>query len=139
MASAFNNNGKGEIMKGNIDLESDTIKIAFMDEAYVFDKDADDNYDDISASIASGSTDQTLANKAVNIDDVNDRAEFDADDIALTSQTISGGTDGVIIYKDTGVASTSTVIAWVEFAEGTLTPVNGDLDINWNSEGIFAF
>lgn len=139
MASAFNNYGKGQILQGNIDLVSDTIKVAFMDPAYTFDPDADDNYDDISASIASGSTDQTLANKAVNVDDVNNRAEFDADDVSVSNETISGGTDGVIIYKDTGTPSTSTVIAWIEFSEGTLTPVNGTLSVAWNAEGIFTF
>jgi len=139
MANLFNNTAKGEIMKGNIDLVNDTIKVAFMDPAYAPDIDADDFYSDISAEIASGSNDYTLASKTVTVDDTNNRAEFDAADTTQASQTILGGTDLMIIYKDTGTPATSNVIAYIDIAEGTLTPIDGTLAISWNAEGIFAF
>lgn len=137
--SSFNNNSKGEIMKGNIDLVNDTIKVAFMDPAYTPDIDADDFYSDISADIASGSTDYTLASKTVTVDDTNNRAEFDAADTTQASQTITGGTDMMAVYKDTGTPATSPVIAYIDIAEGTLIPVDGTLAITWNAEGLFAF
>ena len=136
--SGFFNTGKAELMKGNIDLVNDTIKIAFMDPAYAPNIDTHENLDDISASIASGSTDQTLASKAVNTDTTNNRAEFDCADISLASQTIAGGTDMIVVYKSTGVASSSTLICYIDIAEGTLAPVNGTLSITWNAEGLFA-
>lgn len=138
MASAFYNNAKGEFLKGNIDLESDTIKVAFMDPSYTPNIDTHVYYSDISASIASGSTDQTLGSKAVTVDNTNDRAEFDAADISVPNETISGGTDMMIVYKDTGVAATSPLICYIEFAEGTLTPISGTFAITINAEGLFA-
>ena len=138
MASVMYNFGKGEILKGNIDLESDTIKVAFMDTTYTADVDADHYYSDVSAEVASGSTDQTLASKAVTVDDTNNRAEFDAADISVADETITGGTDKMVIYKDTGVAATSPLIACIDIAEGTLRPLDGTLAITWNTEGIFA-
>lgn len=136
--SAFYNYGKGEILKANIDLESDTIKAAFMAPSYAPDIDAEHFYSDISASVASGSADQTLGSKTVTVDDTNDRAEFDAADLSISNETISGGTDMIVIYKDTGNAATSPLIAYIDIAEGTLIPIDGTLTITWNSEGIFA-
>lgn len=136
--SAFYNFGKGELLKGNIDLESDTIKVAFMDTSYTQNTDTHDYYSDVSASVASGSTDQTLASKTVTVDDTNNRAEFDAADLAITNETITGGTDKMVVYKDTGTASTSPLICCIDISEGTLTPIDGTLAITWNSEGIFA-
>lgn len=137
--SAFYLSGKKKLMEGDIALLTDTIKIAFMDPSYTPNIDTEDFYDDISASIASGSTDQTLASKALNIDTTNDRVEFDASDISLASQTIAGGTDMMVIYKDTGNVATSPLIAYIDIAEGTLAPASGTLSITWNAEGIFAY
>lgn len=136
--SAFYLSGKKKVMEGSIALLTDTIKVAFMAPAYTPNIDTEDFYDDISASIAVGSTDQTLASKALNIDTSNDRVEFDAADISIAAETIAGGTDMMVIYKDTGVAGTSPLIAYIDIAEGTLSPVNGTLSITWNAEGIFA-
>jgi len=136
--SAFYNFGKGEILKANIDLESDTIKVAFMDPSYTPDVDSEHYYSDISANIASGSTDQTLASKTVTVDDTNNRAEFDAADLSIANETITGGTDMMVVYKDTGTPSTSPLICYIDIAEGTITPIDGTLAITWNAEGIFA-
>ena len=138
MASSFFYQGLVEFGKSNIDWLNDTIKVAFMDPAYSFDADAHDFYDDISASIASGSTDQTLATKAVNEDTGNTRVEFDAADLSVASETIAGGTNVLIVYKDTGTPSTSPLIAKIDIAEGTLTPINGTLAITFDANGLFA-
>lgn len=136
--SAFYLKGLSQLMSGSIDLTSDTIKVAFMAPAYTPNTDTDQFYDDISASIASGSTDQTLASKTVTEDTGNDRVEFDAADLSISNETISGGTDMMIVYKDTGTPSTSPLICYIDITEGTLTPVNGTLSVTWNAEGLFA-
>lgn len=137
--SAFYLSGKKKLLEGDIALLTDTIKIAFMAPAYAPNIDTEEFYDDISASVASGSTDQTLASKALNIDTTNDRVEFDATDLSIANATIAGGTDMMVIYKDTGDPATSPLIAYIDIAEGTLLPVNGTFTITWNAEGIFAF
>lgn len=121
---------------GNIDMENDTIKLAFMAPAYTPNAGTHSFYSDISASIASGSTDQTLTNVDIRIDTGNVRVEMDADDVSVASQTFT--TDKVLIYKDTGSASTSPIIATIDIAEGTLSPVSGTITITFNAEGLFA-
>lgn len=134
MASGFYNYGKGEILKGNVDLENDTIKIAKMATTHTVDIDAHHFLSDVSADRVG--TDQTLANGAVTVDDTNDRAEFDADNVVETGVTLT--TDKVIFYKDTGTASTSVLLAYADITEGTVSPVSGDLTFTFNSEGILA-
>lgn len=135
--SVFYNAGKASILKGDIDLENDTIKLAFMATAYTPDKDTHVFWSDVSASLASGTTAQTLASKAVNTDNTNDRAEFDATDISAPAITTS--TNKFVIYKDTGNPATSPLIACIDIVEGTLSPIAGTLALTFNAEGIFAF
>lgn len=128
--------GLEQMMTGNIDLENDTIKLDYMATSYTPDVTTENFYSDVSASVASGTTAETLANVDVRIDTGNTRVELDADDVTQSSVTTS--TDKFIIYKDTGVASTSPLIACIDIAEGTLTPVSGDLSLVFNAEGLFA-
>lgn len=128
--------GLEQSLLGNIDMESDTIKCAFMSTSYSPDAGTDQFYSDISSDVASGTTDLTLANVDVRIDTGNSRVELDADNLSDTGVTAS--TDKFVIYKDTGTASTSTLIACLDIAEGTLNPINGTLSITLNAEGIYA-
>ena len=136
MASAFFNTGKGEILKGNIDLVNDTINYAFMKTTWTPNIDTEDNYDDVSANVAGGSSAAALAGKAVNVDATNNRAEFDATDLSLASQTFSDTSDKILIYKNTGVASTSTLICYIEIT--SIQPVGGTVTVTWDTEGIFS-
>lgn len=136
MANVFFNAGKGAILKGEIQPLTDTLKLAFMTPAYIPDVDAHVFWSDVSASIASGTTAQTLGSKAVTVDNTNNRAEFDAADVSVASQTTS--TNKFILYKDTGNAATSQLVCCIDIAEGTLSPVNGTLAVAFNAEGIFA-
>lgn len=133
--AAFYNSGKKKLWDGSIDLDTDTIKVAFMNTSYTPNIDTEDFYDDISASIASGSTDQTLANKTLTIDTTNDIVKFDADDISITGQTFTS--DMLVLYKSTGVASTSALICYIDIT--TIAPVGGALTVPWNASGIFSY
>lgn len=121
---------------GNINMESDTIKLKYMSTSYTANAGTHQFLSDVSASEASGAPTETLANVDVRIDTGNVRVEVDADDV--TENSITCSTDKFIIYKDTGVAATSPLIACVDIAEGTLNPVAGTLAITFNAEGIFA-
>lgn len=134
--STLYHRGQAEFGKGNIDWENDTIKLAFMSTSYTPDDNSDAYYSDVSADVAAGSTDQTLANCAVNIDSANSRVEYDSDDVSVGSQTFS--TDKVVIYKDTGVASTSPLILCSDITEGTLSPVADTITITVDSNGWFS-
>jgi len=135
MASVLHLKGIEQAFLGNIDMESDTIKMAFMAVAYTPNSGTDSFYSDISASIAAGSTDQTLANVDIRIDTGNSRVEMDADDVSVATQTFTS--NKVSIYKDTGTPATSPVILTLDL-DATITPISGDVTITFNAEGLFA-
>jgi hypothetical protein len=58
---------------------------------------------------------------------------FDAADVTIT--TVSGDQfEYIIIYKDTGTASTSNLIACIDTATGLpCTPNGGDITITWDN------
>ena len=121
---------------GTINMETDTIKLDYMEPTYTPNAGTDAFLSDVSASIAAGAPTETLTNVDVRIDTGNSRVEIDADDVTEASVTTS--TDKFIIYKDTGVASTSPLIACIGITEGTVSPINGQLSISFNAEGVFA-
>lgn len=138
MASLIYNKGKSKLLKGEIDFEDDTIKCALVTSSYTPDKDTDEYFDDLTNEVSgTGYTTggKVLTNKSVNEDDVNDRAEFDADDITWTVATITAR--AAIIYKDTGVAGTSPLIVYIDFGEDYSTS-GADFTVEWDSEGILA-
>lgn len=134
MASTFYNNGKAALLKN--DMDSVTLKLIFFAPAYTADKDAHVYLSDVSASRASGTSDQTLSNVTITVDNTNDRVEVDADNVSVANETTS--TDKFGIYISTGVDATSELICCIDIAEGTLNPVDGTLAITFNAEGIFA-
>ncbi len=138
MASGFYNNGLQDILDGGTDLLSNSIKCALVTSSYTFNADHD-NFDEITNEVSgSGYTagGETLASKAVNKDTTNDRAEFDAADITAWSGASGWTARAAVLYKDTGTASTSTLICYVDFGADKSAPISS---LTWNSEGIFAF
>lgn len=136
MASTLYLKGIEQLLLGNIALESDTIKLKYMQTGYTPAPTTESFLSDVSASEASGAPTETLASIDVRIDAANTRVEVDAADV--TEASITCTTNKFIIYKDTGVAATSPLIACIDIAEGTLSPVDGTLAITFNAEGIFA-
>lgn len=126
MANVIYNLGKNNILEGNIDLLADTIKAILVDLAdYTFNQ-AHENLDDV--LLASRVAEGTLLSKTLTA------GVFDAADLVLSS--VSGDTsEAVILYKDSGVESTSHLIAYYDtFAAGMpVTPNTGDITIVWSS------
>lgn len=124
-----------EAVTGVAAAPTGTLKLAFMATSYTPNAETDQYWSDISASQASGTTSQTVANTAINIDTTNDRVEIDFDDVTETPVTAS--TDKVVLYMDTGTASTSVLICCADISS-TLAPVGGDLTLVVNTEGLAA-
>lgn len=137
MADVIYNSFKQKIMNGSIDLDTDTLKVALVTSSYSPDQDAHDNYDDLTNEVANGNGyttgGATLANKAVTADNTDNEGVFDADDVSWTSSTITAR--GAVIYKDSGVASTSPLIAYIDFGSDKSSS-NGTFQITWAAEGI---
>jgi hypothetical protein len=119
---------KEALLKADIDLENDTIKAVFIDSADYTYSAAHDFLDDVAGGSIVG-TAQTLGTKTLT------NGVFDAADSTFTAVT-GDPVEAILIYKDTGVAGTSNLIALIDGL--TTTPNGGNLTISWNASGIFA-
>lgn len=139
MASQTYNNYKSLALKGSVALLTDTIKVALFKSTYTPNIDTDIFFSDISANESSGSGYTTggvaLASPTVTTDTVNDRGVLGAANTAFSAVTFTDARYAVI-YKSTGVASTSALIAVIDFGS-TQTSAGGNFTIQWNASGIF--
>lgn len=117
----------------SVDLDTDTIKLALVNTGTDYTFSASDQFMS-SVSSYSGTTDQTLANKTVAGGVFDNTA-----DITFTAVAIDGSktVDAVVLYKDTGVAGTSPVIAYFDLP-AAITPNGTDIIITPNASGFFA-
>lgn len=154
MSNFVYNKFKAELAKGNVDLDAAGTVIRCLLErstsSYTPDKDHDflDSFTGgggVEISVASYAR-QTLANKAVNLDDTNDRAEFDADDISFGALESTGSqiARALIIYQQTGGSDATPaddlLIAYIDTVSGTpalpITLNGGTLSFTINAEGL---
>ena len=138
MASFIYNSAKGKLGDGSIDWNTDTIKMALVTSTYTPDQDAHDFFNDVTNEIgASGtySTGGVTLTCSVTIDNTNNRAIYDAADVSITSFT--GTLRYGIIYKSTGVSSTSPLIAVIDFTGSDITTTIGTFDVTWSTGGVF--
>lgn len=129
MANRLYAKGRQGFLDGSIDWDTDNIKVVLIDVAdYTVNDATHDNLDDIPAA-ARVATSGNLASKTVT-DGVADAA-----DVTLTAVT-GDPSEALGIYKDTGVESTSRLIAYIDtVASGALsvTPNGGNIDIAWDN------
>lgn len=118
---------KEAFLSGDIDLTADTIKAQLVDAAdYTVNAATDTALDDIAAG-ARVATAITLGTKSVT------GGVFDAADGTFTTAT-GDEAEALVIYKDTGVESTSTLIAYIDSATGLpVTPNGGNITVTWDS------
>lgn len=141
MASLIYNKYKQGIFDNTVnlrvDLDTDTVKVALLTSSYTANADVHDFFDDVSANEVSGTGytagGATLASPTVTLDTTNDRVDFDAADVSWTSSTITARY--AVIYKSTGTASTSPLIALIDFTTDQISS-NGTFTIQWSSSGI---
>ena len=127
MASALYAKAKKAFLDKDIDMLADDIKVVLVDSAdYTLDLANHDFLDDIPAG-ARVATSGNLASKSTT------GGVFDAADITITGVT-GDQFEYIIIYRDSGAASTSQLIACIDTATGLpCTPNGGDITITWDS------
>ena len=135
-------NAKAEILKGNINLITDDIRVILVSEATTADTE-----EDTALISAFGTLDEyngtnyvrkALASQAVAPDNTNNRGEFDADDVTWTALG-AGATpvEGALIYKH--VTNDGDSIPLFFITTGGIDGFQGngsDFKIQWNTEGI---
>lgn len=142
MANLVYNAAKAQLADGTIDYLNDTIQVMLVTSSYT--PDADDTYIDAGGAndpvdhelSGSGYTRKTLASKAINTDNTNDRAEFDAANLTWTA--INAGTAAAaIVFHNAGTGDTGAqMICYIDQGGFPITTNGGDLTITWNAEGI---
>lgn len=125
MANALYDKGREGFLDGSIDWDTDTIKVALVDTGtYTVNLSTHDFLDDVSGIVG---TAQTLGTKTVTA------GVADAADVTFTSVT-GNSVEALVIYKDTGSAATSRLIAYIDTATGLpVTPNGGNITVAWDS------
>lgn len=140
MASGIFNLHKQYILdnttNGRVDWDTDTIKVALVTSSFSPNFDTMNFFDDVTNEVSgTGYTagGATLGSVTITLDTTNDRVDVDAADTSWTSSTITAR--GAVIYKSTGTASTSPLIAYLDFTTDQISS-NGTFLIQWNASGI---
>lgn len=126
MSNALYAKGKEKMLAASINYVSDTIKVALVKNTYPQNLATDEFYSDISAYVVG--TPQTLGSKTTSA------GVFDAGDVTYTAVTAGDTLEGVVIYKDTGVAGTSPLLLYIDTITGFPLATNGgDITIAWDN------
>ena len=120
---------KQAILTGTaLDLSAVNIKAALVDTAVYTYSAAHNFLDDVDVTSEIVATSGNLVTPTVDTAGI-----FDAADITVS--TVSGATiEAIVLYYDTGVASTSRLIAYIDSGTGLpFTPAGSDIDLNWDN------
>lgn len=131
MSNSLYVKAKEALLNGLINWATDTVKCILVDtNEYTVDLDNDEFLSDIPA-VARVATSENFEGKTI----LNGVA--DADDIVFS--TVSGEEcSALVIYQHIGVEATSRLLAYIDAGPGfPITPTGEDVDVEWNSEGIF--
>lgn len=127
MANALYDAGRQGFLDGSIDWDTDDIRAILIDVAdYTVNLGTHDNLDDVAVA-ARVATSSALSGKTVTA------GVADAADV--TFSTVTGDPcEAIVIYKHTGVESTSRLIAYIDTATGLpVTPNGGNITVAWDN------
>lgn len=110
MANSLYDAGREEFLTGGIDYSSDTIKMALMADTYTPNVSTDQFWSDVSSNVIG--TPQTLSSKTAT------NGVADCSDVMFTGVGAGNNVDYIVLYKDTGTPSSSTLIALYDTATG---------------------
>lgn len=137
MADIIYNSFKRDLMNGSIDLDTDTIKVMLVTSTYTPDQDAHTKRSDITNEVSGTNYTaggESLANKAVTVDNTDNEGVFDADDVSWASSTITAR--GAVLYKSRGGASSADeLICYIDFGSDKSSS-SSTFRIQWAAEGI---
>jgi hypothetical protein len=126
-----------------VEYDTDTLKVALMATAHNEDHN-EQFWSEISADEISGTGyaagGYTLVSKTITDVPGNGEGQFDAADPSwgTVPSPASFSAYYAVLYKDTGVAATSPLIASWDFG-GVKTVTSGTFTIQWGSEGVLNF
>ena len=121
--------GRAAFLGADIDWLVDNIKVLLVDAAdYTVNLATHDFKDDVTSG-GIVATSGNLAGKTATA------GVADANDITFTAVT-GDPSEALVVYKDTGTASTSALICYIDSATGLpVTPNGGDITVTWDNGG----
>ncbi len=132
MANALYRKGAEKILSGQINFSTDALKVALVKNDYAQNLSTDEFYTSISAHVLD--TDVELLGKTVT------GGVFDATDVTWLAVAAGDISEGVVIYKDTGSAATSPLLAYIDQITGfPLTTNGGDVTVQWDNGALKIF
>lgn len=133
MASAHVNFALNAYLAQSVNLATDTIKVRLnRTSAHSFSQ----TEQFLSSLAAAIGTDVTLGSKVLASTSA-DGGTFDAADAVFTAVAAGAAIDSLYIYKDTGVATTSPLLCYIDGF--SVTPNGGDITIQWQNTNPFIF
>jgi hypothetical protein len=127
MANALYDLGRESFLKGEISWSGDNIKTVLVDTATYTANLATDQF---LSDIPVGERVATSANLASK---TTVAGAADAADVTFTAVT-GDQSEALVIYQDTGTATTSRLIAYIDTATGLpVTPNGGDIQVQWSA------
>jgi hypothetical protein len=142
MTSIYNS-FKKLLFDGGVDLGNDTIKVALIDDTTAYSPNIDtETY--VSDVLDGGTTAQECSGtgytrKTVSLttsqDNTDDEAVADAGDLTYSGADF-GTIQGILLFQEVTTDSDSPLIAHITSADLPLTTNGGDVNLNWDAEGV---
>lgn len=127
MANALYDKGREGFLAATIDWDTNNIKAVLVDTALYTVSLATHQYLSDIAAGARIATSANLSAKTV--------AAGVADAADVTFSAVTGASvEAIVLYQDSGVATTSPLIAYIDTATGLpVTPNGGDITVTWDN------
>ncbi|MCO4274262.1 hypothetical protein NG701_07445 [Pseudarthrobacter sp. HLT3-5] len=132
MANSLFDKAREGFLSGQILWNSDNIKAVLVDTGLYTPSLSTNQYLSDIAAGARVATSTNLAGKTI--------ANGVADAADVTFPAVTGASvEAIVLYKDTGTATTSRLICYIDSGVGgiPITPNGGDIATAWNASGIF--
>jgi hypothetical protein len=121
--------GVQALISGGINLSTDTIKVALV-RGYTPNATTHQFLSDVTGGGGGTIVATSVALSTVSVA----LGVFSAANVTFTSVAAGAAAAYLVLYKDTGVAGTSPLIAWIDTATGLpVTPDGGNIQITWDT------
>lgn len=126
--NAYYSKGLQAFLEGSINWMANTIKVALVKPSYVPDLVNHQFYSDLTPATNVIGTPQVLVNKT------STGGVADADDVVFSAEPAGSTGAYLVVYMDTGTATTSRLICLIDTGTGLPVATNGsDITVTWNS------
>lgn len=143
MAAFVYTPAKTKLLKGELDFDlPQDFRVLLVSDTSTADTEEDSEFvssvTTLDEVVATGYARQALTGEVVNEDLANDRAEFDAADVAFGAlgNGVNDVISAVVLYRFVTVDGDSPLIAYIDTGGFPKTTNGGTFTIQWNAEGI---